>query len=211
MPWRCQTCKLGAASIPEECPFHETRRPPGTVLLAEGEKPDVVWYLRRGRVALGSVTESGADSSCAVRGPETLLGLEVLLGDPVPYQVWTLTDVVLCAIDAGQFRSWTGSLQTPMGAVLDLTLREAARRIADRQALEGTAVQRIARFLVASYDAGTPDEPLDLQQRVIARVLSMRPETLSRAMAKLREENALGPGRNVSIADIDALRRIASS
>lgn len=211
MPWRCQTCKLGAASLPSDCPFHETRRPAGSVLLAEGEKPDVIWYLRRGRVALGTVTESGMDASCAVRGPETLLGIEVLLGQPVPYQVWSLTDVVLCAIDAAQFRAWTGSLNTPIGAVLDMTLREASRRVADRQALEGTAVQRIARFLVASHEAGSPDDPLDLQQRIIARVLSMRPETLSRAMAKLREDDALEPGRNVRIKDLDALRRLAAS
>jgi CRP-like cAMP-binding protein len=151
------------------------------------------------------------DASCAVRGPETLLGIEVLLGQPVPYQVWSLTDVVLCAIDAAQFRAWTGSLNTPIGAVLDMTLREASRRVADRQALEGTAVQRIARFLVASHEAGSPDDPLDLQQRIIARVLSMRPETLSRAMAKLREDDALEPGRNVRIKDLDALRRLAAS
>lgn len=172
--------------------------------------PQTVWYLRRGRAVFGSLTESGTLGACGVRGSESLLGLESLLGESMPHSVWALTDVVLCSIDVTAFKAWMGRLGSPMGAVLELALRESGRRAADRQALEGTAVQRIARFLLTSHQASGPDDPLDVQQRVVARVLGMRPETFSRALARLRDGRAVARGRSVRIANLDALKKFAN-
>ncbi len=209
LPLKCQACRLGVASLPDACPFHEVRRAAGNVLVHQDERPSQVWYLRRGQVVLGSISESGVDQSSAVRGPDTLLGFEALLGESIPYRITALTDVTLCVIDARAFSDWVGSLDSPMGSVLTLALREASRRATERQALEGTAVRRVARFL------------LDRQKRngngaltphhVLARVLGMRPETLSRALRELRRAGAIAPGRGVRVADSLRLEQLAGA
>ena len=207
MPFRCQVCRLGAASQPYPCPFYEVRRSEGSVLVQQGERPKSIWYLRRGQVVLGSINESGSEQATAVRGPDTLLGIEALLGDPVPYRITALTDVVLCTIDADAFREWVGSLGSPMGTVLELALRESARRVAERQGVEGTAVRRVSRFLIQRHEQNGSAQRMPLH--VLANVLGMRAETLSRALGELRASGALAPGRGIKIADLGELRRVA--
>ena len=41
----CAECGMTRAGT---CPFHETRLAAGSVLVAQGEKPDRVWLVRRG-------------------------------------------------------------------------------------------------------------------------------------------------------------------
>src|SRR5512143_904781 len=148
LPLRCQTCGLVNRSAVTECPFHDARRNAGTILIHEGTKPTSIIYLRRGQVVLSSTSAAGAEVSCAVRGPDSMIGLEALLDQPMPYQVWALTDVAVCMLDADGFRSWLGSLSSPLGAALNFSLQEAARRVGERQALQGTALKRVARFLM---------------------------------------------------------------
>lgn len=209
LPLRCQSCRLGIASQPYPCPFHEVRRTAGSVLVQQDERSPCVWYLRRGQVVLGATNAAGSVQSSAVRGPDTLLAIEALLGEPVPYQISALTDVVLCTLDAEAFRAWVGSLGSPMGSVLELALREAGRRVAERQALEGTAVRRVSRFLLQHHDeAGANADRVP--QQVLAQVLGMRPETLSRALARLRAAGAIASGRGaVRIVDVSRLRRLS--
>jgi CRP-like cAMP-binding protein len=210
LPLRCQACGLVVRSGINECPYRDTRRNAGTILLHQGQKPPAVLYLRRGQVVLSSTASSGAEVSCAVRGPDTLLGLEALMDLPMPYQVWALTDVVLCSLDADAFKSWIGSTKSPIGATLGFSLQEAARRVGERQALQGTAVKRVARFLVQHAEAANDGEALRTPQRVLAGILGMRAETLSRALAELRDAGALAPGRSVRVRDHERLKKLAA-
>lgn len=210
MPLRCQTCELVVRSGIDECPYRDTRREAGSVLLYQGQKAPSILYLRRGQVVLSTTAASGAEVSCAVRGPDTLLGLEALVDAPMPYQVWALTDVVLCMLDADAFATWVGSTRSPLGATLGFALKEASRRVGERQALEGTAVQRVARFLLQHSEAANGGEPLRTPQRLLAGILGMRPETLSRALSELRLAGALAAGRGgLRIRDLERLRQLA--
>lgn len=208
LPLRCQACRLGIASLPYSCPFHEVRRAAGSVIVHQDERPQCVWYLRRGQVVFGSIDESGTDHSSAVRGPDTLLAVEALLGEPVPYRISALTDVVLCAIEPDALREWVGSLESPMGTVLELALRESGKRAVERQALEGTAVRRLARYLL-DRQRKNGNGAMSTPYHVLARVLGMRPETLSRAMSQLRKTGAIAPGRGARIIDGQRLEQLA--
>lgn len=211
LPLRCQTCELVIRSGVDECPYRDTRRDAGSVLLYQGQKAPAILYLRRGQVVLSSTSASGAEVSCAVRGPDSLLGLEALVDSPMPYQVWALTDVVLCVLETDAFAAWVGSMKSPLGATLGFALKEASRRVGERQALQGTAVQRVARFLMQHAEASAGGgEPLRTPQRLLAGILGMRPETLSRALSELRLAGALAAGRaGLRIRDLDRLRRLA--
>lgn len=210
LPLRCQTCGLVNRASVTECPFHDARRTAGTILIHEGTKPTSIIYLRRGQVVLSSTSASGAEVSCAVRGPDTMIGLEALLDQPMPYQVWALTDVAVCMLDTDGFRNWLGSLASPLGAALNFSLQEAARRVGERQALQGTALKRVARFLLQHAEASPEGEFLRTPHRVLAGILGMRSETLSRAFAELRDAGALSPGRNIRIKSLPRLRELAS-
>jgi len=209
MPLRCQTCGLVTRSGVAECPFRDTRRAAGSVLLQQGVKPEAVVYLRRGQVVLSSNAASGAEVSCAVRGPDTLLGLELLLDQPMPYQVWALTDVAYCTLDHAAAEAWLGDRGTPAGAALTYALEESARRVGERQALQGPALRRVARFLLQHSEADGSDEALKTPHRVLAGMLGMRPETLSRTLADLRAAGALARGRVVRVASVERLRELA--
>lgn len=209
LPVRCQTCGLVLRSGVDNCPFRDTRRAAGSVLLQQGVTPEATLYLRRGQVVLSSTAASGAEVSCAVRGPDTMLGLELLLNQPMPYQVWALTDVAYCSLDRAAAEVWIGSRNTPAGAALVYSLEEAARRVGERQALQGSAVRRVARFLLQHAEADDGGETLETPHRVLAGMLGMRPETLSRALADLRTAGALARGRTVRIADVGRLRGLA--
>jgi CRP-like cAMP-binding protein len=138
-----------------------------------------------------------------------MLGLEGVLGHSMPYEVRALTDVALCFLDADSFKRWVGPLDSPVGTVLRLSLDEAMRRAGERHAIEGTALRRVARFLRETTNEATDGEARDIPLGVLAHVLAMRPETLSRALSDLRAKGALAPGRSLRIADREKLRLAA--
>jgi CRP-like cAMP-binding protein len=204
---RCDVCALGRASKPGPCPFHDLTRRAGSLLAAQGDVPTHVWYLRRGTVLLTATSAAGDETFCALRGPETLIGLEMLRGTPSAYDAWALSDVEGCRLDADSFTHWIGNRGTPMGAILEFSLAEGSRWQRERIALAGRAVARVARFLAERR--ALDDRPLAVEHRLLARMLGMRAETLSRALGRLRDEGVLEPGREIAIADVEALARIA--
>jgi CRP-like cAMP-binding protein len=150
--------------------------------------------------------EGGAELSCSVRGPRSLLGLETLVAESSAYRVWALSDVKICEAPRDRLRQWTGSLETPLGVLVRLGVEEANRRASERLDVGGAAVARIARLLLRRCVENARTH-LELSQRLLARVLSMTPETVSRAVAKLHAAGAVTSTRPIVIGDVDALRR----
>lgn len=209
VPARCAECRIGRVSAPGACPFREVKRPSGTLILQQDEVPRRAYFVREGQVVLSSVRSDGSEQACAVRGRDAILGLELLVDRPTQYQAWALTDVTACAIDGEALKAWLGELGTPLGAMLEAALRETAQRVAERRAVAGTSVQRLARFLLERARSNGGAEPLRVPLRLLAGMLRMRAETLSRAIAVLRAAGAIGPGRRVVIGDRGVLARLA--
>lgn len=203
----CQTCPLGHTS--PACALHEIKRPAGSVLVEQGVPPPHVWLIKQGTVLLSAVDPGGEEVLCAIRGTGSLVGLEAVRGEPSPLAAWALSDVVLCGANTETFREWLGDSTTPAAALLDLALAEATRRGEERMALSGRSVSRLARFLVERRRVEGQDRPLRIRQRVLARMLGMRAETLSRAVAKLREAGAIADGPGLRVADVGELERLA--
>jgi CRP-like cAMP-binding protein len=209
LPLRCQSCTLVSPGAALACPFENRLAEAGTEVLKDGQGTRDIVFLRRGRVAISSRTAKGDPVPYAVRGAGSLLGLEGVLGAGVPYSVSALTDVALCAVGAPAFHDWIGSLASPLGAAFLHAVREASRRSSERQGVEGTALGRVARFLVQSSEAGGTDESDEIPLGVLAQVLRMRAETLSRALSRLRAMGALAPGRGTRISNLKRLREAA--
>jgi CRP-like cAMP-binding protein len=164
--------------------------------------------LRAGEVILRALSATGDETTLGLRGPESLLGLEAVEDAPSPVEVRAATDVTVCAIDPSLFRRWLGPERTPAATMLSYAVQEAGRRGAERVSLTGDASARVARFLLDRFEA-TERKAIEVPLQVVASLLSMRPETLSRILSQFRSAGALAPGRTVMLADIAQLRALA--
>ncbi len=201
----CDDCPLGRASLPEPCPFRERVVQKGAVLVRQGLVPLSVTRVKTGAVLVASVGPAGEDVGCATRGEGALLGLEALTGAPSTYQASAQQRTTVCVASAGTFRHWIGDLNSRAGTMLDLVLRESRRREEERVTSSGSAPSRVARYLLDREQNGGEKVTF----AVIARMLRMRPETLSRAIAALRERGLVSRSRALEILDRPGLVALA--
>jgi len=201
-------CPVGGVTWPEGCPCEERQLAAGSVLIEQGAVPTSVMLLKEGLVGLSCLDQGGVEVGCTVRGPKSLLGFEGLVGTPCPFRVWALTDIVLCEARDGRLKRWMGTLDTPLGSILRLGIEEAHLRATERLDVGGAAVARIARLLLRRC-VDHERSRLELSQRLLARVLSMTPETVSRSLAKLHSAGAITSTRPVVVGDIEVLRRLS--
>ncbi|GGQ42705.1 CRP-like cAMP-binding protein [Actinomadura coerulea] len=201
----------------------------GETLFLEGEDPDWVAVLLRGRAKACSYREFGGETLLAVRGPGALLG-EVAAIDGLPRSatVTALEPVRALAVTADEFM---GFLQVH-GRVSVLIMRMLCQRWrdADRKRVEfGTfdATGRVAQRLVelaerfgVPYDrrtggagAGGGDSvqiTLNLSQEELAGWVGASREAVSKALRTLRRHGWIETGRRrLIVHDLQALRRHA--
>jgi CRP-like cAMP-binding protein len=204
----CPVCPLGGVNWPNGCPSRERRVNAGCTLIEQGDSPKAVMLLRQGLVGLSTVDDVGAELGCTVRGPKTLLGLESVFAMHLTYRVWALTNLLLCEAPLARLGPWIGSLDTPLGALMRLGMEEANRRATERLDVGGGSVSRVARLLLRRC-VELQRSKLELSQRLVARVLSMTPETVSRALAKLHDAGAVSSTRPIAVGDVEKLRLLA--
>jgi CRP/FNR family transcriptional regulator len=183
-------------------------RPAGALLVRQGEVPDGAWLVRGGRLLLTSTSAGGDELLCVLRSRGAMVGLESLRGAPADYEAWTLEPAQLCHLSAEALRRWLGDGPSPARALLELTLGELQRTREERVSLARGAVERVARFLRSHTrsDGAT----LGIEQQLLARVLRMRPETLSRALKRLRAAGAITRGRTVQMLEPSRLARFVT-
>lgn len=203
----CGACSLGVASQ-GKCRFTPTTRDSGATLCAQGERPRTVYFVKEGFVSLSAVSPRGSEVLLTLRGPNALLCTEALHGDPSPNEVRALSRVKLCGIAGDQMSSWVGPDRSPARAVLDLVLTEGKLQRDEVNYRHGDCVARVARFALANARF-LADRPNAVRKQVVARLLGMRPETLSRCLTRLERDGVLDASRGVRVLDARRLASIA--
>jgi CRP-like cAMP-binding protein len=198
-------------ALPGDAQVREVVRSAGTVLATQGQRVHEVLIVREGTVLVTSFTGDGDEVWSSVRGPDTLIGAELLRHGRCELDVVALTEVRLLRITPDDFRAWVGPAHSPAAAIIELLLQEISTLGRDRAMTAGTAMGRIARFLRERHRMESAGRPFDIEQRVLARVLQIRPETLSRALSKLRNDKILAPGPRLSVLDTYRLSRLADA
>jgi CRP/FNR family transcriptional regulator, cyclic AMP receptor protein len=193
----CRICAVGAASgvgAGGFCPFVDRRHAAGELLYLEGEEARHIWYVKSGVVALlrRSKDDHGEGRVRAVRFPGSLIGLEALIAARYTDSARIASDAVLCGITREGADAWVGAPGTPARTALELTLRTAYADPARTAATDGSAVERVAAWLC---DEGPRGMTLELPRHVIADLLGMRPETLSRVLTRLNDCGAIAATR----------------
>jgi len=205
----CATCPIGAASRVADggrCPMIDRRRVAGACLYMAGAPADTMFYVKHGVVALsrGARLAEGDGAPHAIRRAGSLLGLEVLVQDSYADSARAVTEVTVCAAGRSEMLSWLEEDGTAR-AVLDCQVRDSISDHAARATTDGSAPRRIARWLMGSAKQQT------LPRTVLAGLLGMRPETLSRALAALAEEGCIQLTRSrIEVTDPARLEEIAN-
>jgi CRP-like cAMP-binding protein len=208
----CRRCPVGVASGVAErgqCPFVPRKRPAGAVLHVAGDTVERVAFVKSGAVLVTrSVDEERVEGTpWAVRRAGSFLGLEGLVGTHHLDSARALTDVTLCSATLDAVQGWLDARRTAARVVLESVLRSGARERPLRGNADGTAPRRAASWLLENADRKLPGA---IPRRVMAGLLGMRPETLSRALRTLAERGAIRHERaTIQILDRARLRSIA--
>ena len=204
----CSACSLGIASA-GRCRLSPSTRESGATICAQGERPRTVYFVKEGFVSLSAVSPRGAEMLLSLRGPSSLLCTEALQDEASSYEVRALSRVKICGIGGEAMSQWIGPDRSAARVVLDLLLTEGRQQRDEVNWRQGECLSRVARFTLA-HARFLADRPNAVRKQVVARLLAMRPETLSRCLTRLEKEGVLDASRGVRVLDHRRLAAIAA-
>ncbi|WP_247879285.1 Crp/Fnr family transcriptional regulator [Azospirillum brasilense] len=184
--------------------------PPRTPLFDAGSTADAFYILLRGRVKLFALTEDGKESIVEIIHPVTTFAEAAMFASGnYPVSAATIEESDLVRVRSKTFLACLK--QNPeLGRRILAALFRWNRRLDNelRVLKELTPIRRLAGFLLTLVpeEDGAAVIDLPLKKVVIANRLGMEPESLSRALARLRDLGVSSKGRTVEVADIGKLR-----
>lgn len=198
------------------CQFVPKKISAGEQLFAQGEVPAEVLFIQKGTVALTAKDGSGASWWNGVRGPRSLLGLEAIQGRPARAKAVVVIDSEICSADPValkvQVEAGAGGGKSELAAALvPLLLEELDRRSEEMQGRSGSALARVARFILEHSEMVSGGQRGPFSKRHVASMLGIRPETMSRCLAALSRDGVITADRNVTVTDRARLEAIASA
>lgn len=186
----------------------------GQTIFLQDEPPDAMLIVLDGWVKLYRVSASGTEAVVSVMTRGRSFGeAAALRGQPYPASAEAITPAKVLRLDGVRVRHLLQTdpvLATSMLAAVFVHLQQLVGQIEELKARSG--VQRVAEFLV-SLSAGTDGEcsvALPYNKALIAGRLGMKPETLSRAFAKLRDHGVRIDAAVAHIEDVDRLRDLVA-
>lgn len=100
---------------------------------------------------------------------------------------------------------WLNERSAASRVLLEVILRASEDEFLPQSSPDGTAAQRVAHWIISRRDL--PSER-NLPRNVMADMLGMRPETLSRALHSLADLDLIEVGRrHVLIVDLEGLQK----
>jgi CRP/FNR family transcriptional regulator, dissimilatory nitrate respiration regulator len=185
----------------------------GQTLFLQDEPASRFFVLLDGWVKLSRLAEDGTEAIVNVIAPgETFAEAAVFAQESFPVCAEAVTDARALALGAEDFGETIAGNREIAFAILgslSLRLRQLVRQIEHLQVK--SAPQRVADFLLNLCPPGQDHctLALPLHKGLIARRLGMRPETFSRAMARLKSVGVEPLEGRVKVASVEALRRFS--
>lgn len=189
----------------------------GSTIFVQGEDARAVHIVLDGWVKLYRMTPSGAEAVVGVFTRGSSFGEAVALrGEPYPVSAEAVTRCELMSIPSQVIRREILDNPEFCLTILAATFQHLHDHVTQIEQLKAhTGPQRLAAFLLDLADAdGEGDShsvTLPYDKSLIAGRLGMKPESLSRAFAKLRKFGVVVQRSQARITDPDALRAFADS
>lgn len=192
----------------KEARVGEYRR--GQLLFLRGDPAEQFYLLLEGWVKIFLDTPAGEQTVLEVmRSGETIAEAAIFLGMAFPASAELADDARLLEIPAQSFLNrlrTDGDLALTMLGALSKRLHFLIQHIEKVQTF--STPQRLGEFLLGLGDAEEGEMTLRLpyDKSLVAARLGMKPESLSRALAKLRDIGVETRGGEIRIADVERLR-----
>lgn len=187
----------------------------GQTLFIQGESAKSMFVVLEGWIKLTRITQAGDEVVVAVYSSGESFGeAAALQGGLYPVSAEAVTDCRLVKVKAKTILNALRTKPELAVAMLSCTFRhlhELVMQIEDIKAR--SASKRLAVFLIALLPTDTKNGcsfPLPYEKALIAARLGMKPESLSRAFAKLRDIQIRVSGNKVTIADVKLLHQYVS-
>jgi CRP-like cAMP-binding protein len=185
----------------------------GSTLFLQGEKATALRFVVSGWVKLYRVAPCGNEAIIRLmprnRSVEEMAALK---GANHTVSAETVTESTILRVDAAVFRSLANSEACVASAMIDAVVDHARVLTEDLEHMKvRSGVQRLALFLVrlAEETKGAAQIRLPYEKHLIAGRLGMKPESLSRALGRLRDQGVSIRDNEVKIADVQALHAYA--
>lgn len=187
----------------------------GDTLFRQGEPADSFFVVLGGWVKLYRVTPDGNEAVVGVfRCGETFAEAAMFLGGRYPVSAEVVTNARLVRVDGQLLRrriKEQPELALSMLASASYHLKYLVEHIEHIKVL--SAPQRLAEFLarLSPVKEGSATIELPYEKALLANRLGMKPESLSRALAKLRPLGVSVDREQVSIVDVTLLTQFVDS
>ena len=182
----------------------------GKTLFIQGDNAESMFVVLKGWVKLTRISPSGDEIVLTVYSAGDSFGeAAALRAGLYPVSAEAVSDCKLISIKASIILAALEKHPELAVAMLSCTfqhLHELVLQLEDMKALSGA--KRLAAFLnaLAPVDTGSCTFSLPYDKILIAARLGMKPESLSRAFARLRKSGVMVSRNNVAIADVEQLR-----
>lgn len=183
------------------------------LLFQEGDRADRFYMMMNGWVKLYRSTPDGQEAviSTYTRG-EIFAECAMFMGTSFPVSAETICPSRLLTIEANTMRRAINANPDLAFSIMASASRHLKSLVDQLEQMKlDTGPERVAKFLLElSYSSeGENGINLPYEKSLIAAKLGMKPESFSRALAKLRGVGVQINGDNVSINDVVALASFA--
>lgn len=185
----------------------------GQVLFSHGEDAHSVYIVIDGWVKLYRITPNGSEAVVGVFTRGHSFGEAVALrNDTYPVAAEAATDVRVVQVPSAEVLNVMRSHPEVCIAILSSTFAHLHALVAEVEQLKArSGAQRVAQFLLSlvTCDEGSCRVMLPYDKILIAGRIGMKPESLSRAFARLKSQGVTIKQNHAEIACIDTLRDFA--
>ena len=214
--WQIAKASVLLSSLPDELieiilSQTETRSfDRGTTIFLQGEPAEIVYIVLEGWVKLFRISQNGAEAVVAVFTKGQSFGeAAAFRNDVYPVAAEAVTECRVMPVRAGLIFSLMKSHPELCTAMLASTFRHLHALVAQVEQLKAhTGAQRLAEFLLelCPVSEGSCAVTLPYDKVLIAGRLGMKPESLSRSFARLKEVGVSVNQNHAAIAEIAQLR-----
>lgn len=182
----------------------------GTTIFLQGERATAIFIVAEGWVKLYRMAPNGAEAVVGVFTKGASFGEAVAFRHAeYPVAAEAATDCTLIRIEADTLLREIRDNPEVAISILSATFMHLQSLVAQVEALKAqTGAQRVAEFLLelAPCPSGACEVVLPYDKVLIAGRLGMKPESLSRAFARLKEHGVTIRQNMAQIDDLAALR-----
>lgn len=188
------------------------RFPSGTTLLMEGDPVDFLYILLDGSVELGAGWKSRDTTLAILRPVSTFILAAVALDSDALMSAVTIDRSEILMVPGESLRRAMQE-DAAFGFAISQELagcyRGLVRSIKNQKLRDST--ERLANYLLTQRARQGSDDEIVLphEKRVLASLLGMTPENLSRAFSKLDAQGVSVDGTKVRFSKVQALERMA--